>query len=97
MNTVVSYSPIPALHNLIAVPDNECGDKSRLQLLSEGLLRAQMNLSRVIIYGEESGNANVPMVRDAMNLIADIYDEFCTIEKSRKDYEQYILEASSKV
>ncbi len=51
----------------------------------------------VIIYGEESGNANVPMVRDAMNIIADIYDEFCTIEKSRKDYEQYVREASSKV
>lgn len=84
MNPNVCYSPIPALHDFVCIPD-ECGSESRLQILSQGLLRSQMNLSRIIMYAEDN-NPHVPIVRDAMNIIADIYDAFSDIEASRLKY-----------
>lgn len=83
MNTEnkICYSPVPALQAFVAA---EAPDESRMELLSENLLKAQMNLSRVVMYGKESEHTT--LIRYAMSVIADVYDEFQGIESSRKKY-----------
>lgn len=82
MNTDnISYSPVPALQAFVAA---EAPDESRMELLSGNLLKAQMNLSRVVMYGKESEHTT--LIRYAMSVIADVYDEFQGIEASRKKY-----------
>ncbi len=85
-NTNITYSPVPAIQALFASNDLT---PSRLESLSEGLLRAQMNLSRAIMYTED-GLAVCPYqkeIREVMSVIADVYDTFENIEKARKKYD----------
>ena len=83
----ISYSPVPAVQDFLA-PDGI--NPSRIQVLSNALLISQMNLSRIIMYGE-CGAANVDdehiaFIRKAMSLNADIYNVFQGIEASRIKY-----------
>lgn len=88
MNTSdVCYSPVPAVQEFL-VPEGI--NPSRIQVLSNALLVSQMNLSRIIMYGE-CGAANVDdqyisFIRKAMSLNADIYNVFQGIEASRMKY-----------
>lgn len=83
MNTEdkICYSPVPALQAFVTA---EAPDESRMEMLSENLLKAQMNLSRVVMYNKESEQTK--LIRYAMSVIADVYDEFQGIEASRKKY-----------
>lgn len=76
----ISYSPVPALQALVAKEDP---DDSRLEILCDNLLKAQMNLSRVNMYGKDG---NTDLIHYAMSVIADVYDEFQHIEASRRKY-----------
>ena len=83
----ILYSPVPALQAFVAA---EAPDESRMELLSGNLLKAQMNLSRVVMYGEESEHTT--LIRYAMSVIADVYDEFQGIEEARQKYIQKMTE-----
>jgi len=48
----ISYSPVPAVQDFLAP---EGINPSRIQVLSNALLISQMNLSRIIMYGECGG------------------------------------------
>lgn len=77
----ILYSPVPALQAFVTA---EAPDESRIELLSNNLLKAQMDLSRLVMYGKESEQTT--LIRYAMSVIADVYDEFQNIETSRKKY-----------
>ena len=87
----ILYSPIPALQKFVAPDDDE---PSRMEILSDGLLRVQMDLARVIMYSDENYSTcpHAKRVRFAMSLIADIYDEFQNIKEAREKYMQKLTE-----
>ena len=81
------YSSIPALQEFVA-PQSTL-DPSRMNVMAEGLLQVQMDLSRCIMFEEEWHNSDDPRVRyirSAMSCIAEIYDEFAKIEEARLQY-----------
>ena len=87
----VCYSNIPALNEFITPED---GNASHMQVLSQALLKEQMNLSRIIMYGEENAalidSRYIPFIRSTMSLIADIYGVFEGLECSRLKYSEAI-------
>ena len=91
MNENVCYSNIPALNEFITPED---GNDSHMQVLSRALLKEQMNLSRIIMYGEENAatidERYIPFIRSTMSLIADIYDVFEGMECQRLKYSEAI-------
>lgn len=79
------YSSIPALQEFVA-PQSTL-DPSRMNVMAEGLLQAQMDLSRCIMFEDENtDDPRVRYIRYAMSCIADIYNEFCKIEDARLQY-----------
>lgn len=88
----ITYSVLPALNKFIT-PSEEEGE-SILQLLNKGLMRAQMNISRLIMYEEPC--PRVSLAHDTMNIIADVYDIFESIDEERKKYDKLTAELSDE-
>lgn len=79
-----SYSVLPSLQQFLTPTKI---DPSPMMAMCKGLMTAQMNLSRLIMYEDPDKESRTrELVRDAMDVIADMYETFNTIEEERMNY-----------
>lgn len=87
MQAVNTYSVLPSIQQFLT-PDYE--GESHMKCLCAGLMDAQMDLSRLIMYKhDDPHNANESrMVHNVMSIVADLYDLFQSFEEERKRYDK---------
>ena len=87
MQAVNCYSALPSVQQFLT-PDHE--GESRMQCLCAGLMDAQMDLSRLIMYKHDDplNTAESRMVHNVMSIVADLYDIFQSFEEERKKYDK---------
>lgn len=87
MEKNVCYSQVPAVQDFLS-PDGF--NSSRLNTIRNALLESQMNLSRIIMYGECGGadinDEYITYIRQSMSVNADIYNILTNIDESCKQF-----------
>ena len=82
----ITYSVLPSVHKFFVRTEL---DPSPLQSMCSGMMKAQMNLSRLIMYKESDPNDRThELVRDAMDIIADMYETLTAMDAERKKYDE---------